>query len=537
MDFKTIIKNMPKVLLVGIIITTIVASFDGVVLSAVVSNVTMFNRNSTISEVLTYIILGLVAWLVIYFSMSLKQILVNKFIKLMNILLKSNFIYTQVSTPDLVTDESKNISKIFNDFKLVETNYFNTIFELCSSILMSAVSAIYILTLNTTVGLVFIIFSTLPIISSKLFSNVINKSSVHWQSKSSKFLSKVTDLFKGIRTTKTYQAEKFMYDDTIKYLKQSENSYQSMNNLQAWAMFTSAILSVISFLLPLGVGLIFIIKGKIDPAQIIAIFLASDRVVGPLRNAAQNLNEIKTTQSIRKNLKLKVIRFNDNQQIANIETPELKLNNVSFKYSKDKEIIKDLTASFPYGSKSLITGKSGVGKSTLLDLIQGFVKPTSGSIYIKNGTKQITNIKESGLIAYIEQDPTLFNDTVKFNLTLGQPFSDEKCWNALDAVGLKTELGNDVLHKTYGEDGKNLSGGQKQRIEIARALLYKKKIILIDEATSALDASMGEQVQKIISNLDSTVIEIAHHYDRRKIKEMNYLHYELVNMELIIVND
>ncbi|WP_286822197.1 ATP-binding cassette domain-containing protein [Lactobacillus sp. UBA5813] len=537
MSFKTIIKHIPKVVLLGIIITTIISSFDGVVLSAVISNVTLFNRNSSVISIVIYISLGLFAWLFIYFSMSLKQILVNRFIKLMNILLKSNFIYSQVLHPRFESDESNNVSKLFNDFKLVETNYFSTIFELYASILMSVVSAAYILTLNVTVGLIFIIFSTLPLISSKLFGKVLNSASLSWQNSSSQFLSKVTDLFKGIRTIKTYLADKFMYNDTINYLNQSENSYQKMNNLQAWAMFTSAILSVVSFLFPLGVGLFFITQNQITATKIIAIFLASDRVVGPLRNAAQYINQIKTTQSIRKNLKTQLIHFNDHQQIATFEAPELKLDDVSFKYSSNKKVIDHLTVSFPFGSKSLITGNSGTGKSTLLDLIQGFIKPDSGKIYLTDGIKKIARVGESSMIAYIEQNPTLFNDTIKFNLTLGYDFSDKQCLKVLNTVGLVTELGDNILSNHYGEGGKNLSGGQKQRVEIARALLFKKKIILIDEATSALDSHMSDQIQAIINNLHSTVIEIAHHYDKAAIRGMHYTHYKLAAETLKVTHD
>lgn len=531
MTIKSFFKTLPKSLLIGILITTVISSFDGIVLSYVIANVTMFNRNSTVAQVVIYIGISLLIWGVVYFAMTLKQILTNKAVMLLNIEIKNSFVYDQITKPDFATESSDSISKIFNDFKLVETNYFTTFFELCASLLMGIVSAFYILYLNLPIGILFILFSLIPMVSSKLFANVLTESSSVWQRNSSTYLGKVTDLFKGIQTIKTYLAEKSMFNDTENYLKQTENSYKKMNDYQAWAIFVSAILSALSFLLPMGAGLIFVINGKTNPATIIAIFLASDRVVGPFRNAAQYLNQMKTTENIRKNLKLEPIEFTKSSK-KKLETPTIKFDHVSFAYADKKPLLQNLTITILFKSKILITGKSGVGKSTLFNLIEGFLKPTSGRIVLEDGTKEIENVASAGELAYIKQSPFLFNDSLRFNLTLGKQFSDDECLAVLKAVGLLKELGNDCLDKDYGENGDNLSGGQKQRIEIARALLYHKKIILIDEATSALDKEMSRKVQQVINNLDCTVLEIAHYYDEQAFKDNHFQHYVLQNETL-----
>ncbi|RMC49053.1 ABC transporter ATP-binding protein [Lactobacillus sp. ESL0228] len=532
MNFKTIVKWLPKWLLLAIFITTLISSFDGVVLAQVLSNIANFNRNSTVKQLLTYAGVSLLALTIVYLTKALKKILINTAIKQMNLKIKHNFIYQQVVNANFMDDTAKNISKIFNDFKLLETNYFNLLFDLISSLLMALVSVIYILSLSIPIGFLVIIFSLLPMLTPKLFSKILTKSSANWQNNSSTFLGKVTDLFKGKNTIRTYLAEKTMYEDTDNYLNKTEIAYLKMNNWQAAAFFVGAFLSVISYIFPISVGVFLIIKGNITSASLIAIFMASDRVVAPLSSISEYLNKMKTTQNIRENLKEQVISFGNAPKGLEKAQPKIVFDDVNFTYANGKTIIANLNLLIPYGKKILITGASGAGKSTLLNLIQGFVSPTSGKIYLKDGSDKIANILNSGMIAYIKQSPNLFNDTLRFNLTLGQDFSNDACLAVLDKVGLLIELGQDALNKTYGEDGKDLSGGQRQRVEIARALLFNKKIILIDEATSNLDPQTTAKINEIIYGLSCTVIEVAHYYDAQEVQQAQFTRYLLKNKTL-----
>lgn len=180
MSFKTFFKTLPKSLLLGILIATIIYSFDGVVLSSVVSNVTLFNRHTPAIKAVLYIISSLLALGLVYFAMTLKQIWINQAIKLMNIKIKDSFVYGQIVNPDFAAVASDNVSKIFNDFKLIETNYFKNFFELCGAILMAVISSFYILWLNFTIGILFILFSLLQMLSSKIFGKVLSDSSETW---------------------------------------------------------------------------------------------------------------------------------------------------------------------------------------------------------------------------------------------------------------------------------------------------------------------------------------------------------------------
>ncbi|MDF7639863.1 ABC transporter ATP-binding protein [Lactobacillus sp. ESL0791] len=532
MSFKTILKWLPKWLLVALLVATVISSFDGVILATATATIADFNRNSTAGQIILFIMLSVGAWIIVYVAMAVREALLNNAIKRLNTKLKENFIYQQLLSAHLATDAADNVSKLFNDFKLVETNYYRAAFNLVVDLAMAVVSAVYILWQNFSLGLIFIVFSTLPMLTPKLFGKVNIKASSNWQSASSIFTGKVTDLFRGLHTVKTYLAEKTVYQDTDHYLKRMEISYQTMNNWQAVALGVSAILSTLSFMIPTGIGLLMMIKGQTTVSSVLAIYMATDRVVGPLRGCAQYLNQMKTTTNIRMNLHDQIIKFSPQPVIVQTSKPQINFVNVSFTYRNNRKILQNLTLKLPYGSKVLITGASGVGKSTLLNLIQGFIRPTTGQLYLEDNFGKTTELLKSGLIAYIQQSPYLFNDTLRFNLTLGEEFTDEACQKVLKQVGLSNELGIGALDKSYGEAGKELSGGQRQRVEIARALLFNKKIILLDEATSNLDLQMTQKVRMVIHQLPCTVIEVAHHYDEGEVQQFGFKHYELAGQRL-----
>lgn len=115
-------------------------------------------------------------------------------------------------------------------------------------------------------------------------------------------------------------------------------------------------------------------------------------------------------------------------------------------------------------------------------------------------------------VGIISQHPFLFNDTVRYNLTLGQVFSNEDLWSVLKQVKLDNEL-TEGLDFVVSNNGDNISGGQRVRIELARFLLRKKAVLLADEVTAALDEKNSQMVRELLFSLPVMMLEIAHHID------------------------
>lgn len=195
---------------------------------------------------------------------------------------------------------------------------------------------------------------------------------------------------------------------------------------------------------------------------------------------------------------------------------DIKFENVSFSYEKDKPVLKNISFEAKQGTSTALVGSSGSGKTTITNLIARFWDCQSGIISI-DGT-DITKIYPEELltnISMIFQDVYLVNDTIENNIKLGKPDAthEEVVKAAKDASCHEfiTELENSY-NTVVGEGGSTLSGGEKQRISIARALLKDTPIILLDEATASLDADNEHEIRKSLDKLikNKTVITIAH---------------------------
>ena len=208
-----------------------------------------------------------------------------------------------------------------------------------------------------------------------------------------------------------------------------------------------------------------------------------------------------------KNLKKKIY-FNES----------IEINNLSYSYpDTDKIILNDITLKINKGDIIGLSGDSGEGKSTFLDLISGLSKPSKGEILVDG-----TNINNEGFnwqhqVGYVPQDIYLLDDTIKANIAFGEKidhFNEERFNHSLNMAQLSdyvTSLPN--KENTFvGDRGMRLSGGQKQRIGIARSLYFDPKILILDEPTSSLDVKNESLILKDIYNLSGeiTIIIISH---------------------------
>jgi len=194
----------------------------------------------------------------------------------------------------------------------------------------------------------------------------------------------------------------------------------------------------------------------------------------------------------------------------------LELRDVSFQYpGRERQAVRDINLTIRAKTTTAVIGESGAGKSTLADVLMGLLRPDSGAMIIDGKTlDDAARVQWRHALAYVPQEPVLFNDTIRSNLLWAVSDADDTdLWQALEkaAAGFVRDLplGLDTV---VGDQGLRLSGGERQRIALARALLRRPALLILDEATSALDMENEERIRQAIVNLhgDLTVVAIGH---------------------------
>lgn len=196
-------------------------------------------------------------------------------------------------------------------------------------------------------------------------------------------------------------------------------------------------------------------------------------------------------------------------------TPELVLDAVSFQYEGGRFTLHPLSGGIPAQSHVALVGASGSGKTTVLNVLSGLVKPDSGRVLVDGEPlESFTDTSWYGMIGYISQNPYLFAGTLADNIALGETASESDIMRAAEAAGLVDVIVNlpDGLNTELGEGGYGLSGGERQRLALARAFLKRPGIILFDEPTTGLDLMTEQIVRRSIEELsrDATLVTVAH---------------------------
>ncbi len=285
---------------------------------------------------------------------------------------------------------------------------------------------------------------------------------------------------------------------------------------------TIDIVGTVAAVLLIYFGLSEINSGRLDAAQFVAFLFFLFRTYDPMRKISRQHNEINKAFAAARDVweildDDESIVEKDNAEIAKPLKDKIDLRGVSFNYrNHDRKVLEDIDLEVPQGSMIALVGESGGGKSTLVKLVQRLYDPTEGGIFwdgIDIRDLNVASLRKQ--IALVTQETILFNETVAYNISYGDPDA------SLDDIkhAAKVAFADDFIEQlpdgyntVVGERGTKLSGGQRQRIAIARAVLIDAPVLILDEATSALDNESEQLVQRALSNLmeNRTSIVIAH---------------------------
>ncbi|MBU4338293.1 ABC transporter ATP-binding protein/permease [Patescibacteria group bacterium] len=298
---------------------------------------------------------------------------------------------------------------------------------------------------------------------------------------------------------------------------------QFNNFIGAWSKLDSYGQTIISASTVLMFGMLILLERNdaISIGQVVSIIGYSGLIFVPLRRISHNIERFKNSISIVKEaLKLldEPIEPYDKARAIVLDKikGQIEFKDVDFNYGKNNPVLADINFKVKSGQVIALVGESGVGKSTLVDLISRYNIPASGKILFDGIDIQELDLKFlRSRIAVVPQEISLFNDTLKNNIIYGKlDATDAQIWRAAEAAHADEFINHfpDKLEQQVGERGVKLSTGQKQRVAIARAILKNPKILILDEATSALDSKSELLVQRALKRLikGRTTFVIAH---------------------------
>lgn len=524
-NLKWVLSVLPVNLIVIIIILAVTSSFEGVINGYVLGQMTNISFHN-FANVGTFLLLVFTAYLITYVSAYLFLLTTQKAIQYLNKKLKYTFFTSDFyKQKDLNVSSSDVINKVTSISNQIQKQYFQPLFNLIQCLMTIISTTIVVLKTNLLLGLIYIILSLLSMVPNQIGKKIMNQKMDSWSECNSSLITVMKDIFQGKNEIRKFDVKNLFFRKFISTLSEEEERYFQLNRVQFSVQFCAWMCSIIADVIPMGVGLLMVAYhlDGVEIGTIVTLSLTADHVLGGIREFSSYQTQITSTKNIRN---IKIIQDDTNKAVKTTSQNQLSVNGISF--ARDKKLIfKHVNLQMKDRDKVIITGDSGVGKSTLLNIISGQLTPISGQVKFGQGSIALSDS------VLISQKPWLFKGTIAENLSLYQSFSEKRLIKVLKEVHLWKELGVQPLNFEVESNGTNLSGGQAQRLVIARGLLRKKNLFLLDEITSSLDKENSAKIRTLIYQLPVMMIEVAHNIDFNLVKKYKIKIYTLTKDGII----
>lgn len=408
------------------------------------------------------------------------------------------------------------LSGITNDLSTIDNDYIEGLLEFILAIILFFVTLFVLAIVNYIILILIIALGIIVSIVSMLSSKPLKRMTVERTELYSEYTSYLNEVLGAFRIIKSNNLLTRIKESFRNKGEKLQNKTYEIDKFSTFLFVINNMSGYFVILVVLGVSVYFVIQGRLTFGGIVLIVTNMSMLFNPFQKASELLPKILASSAIFKNLDK--LLSNRDEYVETKEfhgfKKEISIENISFSYEEDKEILKDFSLKIEKGKKYLITGPSGRGKSTLMKILRKYHYPQSGSIYV-DGIPLRDIKKESYFthIANVDQNIFIFDDTLYNNLTLYRDCTREKVMDAVEASGLSKFVSGleDGLDTVMKDNGRNISGGEKSRIAIARAFIDDVEIMFLDEPFANLDYKTAEQIEKTILSRDGlTVINVSH---------------------------
>ena len=405
----------------------------------------------------------------------------------------------------------------FSDASKVQEALASVTLTLMVDVPMVLICGITLLRQSATLFGVIAVILVVYVLISALYIRPLDKRNRQVMLENSQLNSFLKESFDNIQTVKAFNAGASVKARTRELFHNIQNYGIKAAMLSMSKESLIEISASFGTLALLWIGSVQIASGELTLGSLMAFYTMLGYFLTPIQNVMELQNTLQAAVVAAGRLRDILDRTKEQQAAAvPFRNGDISLENVSFRYGNRFLVLDGLNAVIRQGESAAIVGPSGCGKTTVTKLLMGFYTPEQGAVRIGGQDVAAMDLQELRRnVAYVPQDVTMFSDTLRSNLLLGnhREISDGEIEAVLEAAGcdfVKTmPFGLDTMLE---ENGSNLSGGQRQRLAIARALLRSPSILVLDEATSALDTMSERKLQDSLKKFDPnmTVIMVAH---------------------------